>query len=85
VWLSSFANESCGIAGAPFSDNCPLEIQNTVTFTEQGRSTTVSLRAEPFGATAAELAFFAELCSSGSLAQGYGGTLDQLAEQLERM
>jgi len=82
VWLNSFANKDCGIARAPFSESCPLEIQNAVTFEEQGRSTVVTLRAEPFGALEAELGFFAELCSSGGLAQGYGGTFDQLAGHL---
>jgi uncharacterized protein YndB with AHSA1/START domain len=85
VWLNSFANTDCGIARAPFSESCPLEIQNAVTFTEQGRSTTLTLRAEPFGALESEVSFFAELCSTGSLAQGYGGTFDQLTGHLGRM
>ncbi len=84
VWLNSFANERCGIARAPFSESCPLEIQNTVTFTEQGGATTVTLQAEPFGEVEAERKFFDELRSSGSLAQGYGGTFDQLAELLDK-
>lgn len=85
VWLNSFANEQCGIVRAPFSDLCPLEIENAVTLTEQAGATTVALRARPFGASAREIEFFAELCSSGSLAQGYGGTFDQLAEHLSRL
>jgi uncharacterized protein YndB with AHSA1/START domain len=84
VWLSSFANERCGIARAPFSDRCPLEIQNTVTFREHDGITTLQLRAEPFGANEAECAFFAELCSSGSLKDGYGGTFEQLASHLAK-
>jgi uncharacterized protein YndB with AHSA1/START domain len=82
VWLNSFANENCGIARAPFSDLCPLEIENTVTFTEQDSATTISLRAKPFGETADEREFFNELCSTGSLDQGYSGTLEMLAEHL---
>ena len=84
VWLNSFANENCGIARAPFSEVCPLEITNTVTFTENAATTTVTLRAEPFGEVAEERKFFDELCSSGSLEQGYGGTFEQLAEQLAK-
>lgn len=80
VWLNSFSNERCGIARAPFSEACPLEILNTVTFTEHGGQTTVTLRAEPFGEVASERQFFDELRSSLSLEQGYGGTFDQLAE-----
>jgi uncharacterized protein YndB with AHSA1/START domain len=80
VWLNSFSNEKCGIARAPFSEFCPLEIENTVTFAERSGTTTVVLRAEPFGETVEERQFFDELCSSGSLEQGNGGTFEKLAE-----
>ncbi|MFZ6648811.1 SRPBCC family protein [Undibacterium sp. TJN25] len=80
VWLNSFSNEQCGMARAPFSELCPLEILNSVRFTEQDGQTTVSLRAQAFGATDAEYQYFVELHSS--MAQGYGGTFDQLAEYL---
>lgn len=81
VWLNSFSNECCGIARAPFSDACPLEIENTVTFTEQDGITTVALRAVPFGELPAERQYFDEL--KPSLEQGYGGTLDQLGAFLQ--
>jgi hypothetical protein len=82
VWLNSFANERCGIARAPFSDDCPLEIENRVVFSEQGARTTVSLRATPFGEVEAERRYFEDL--RPSLEQGYGGTLDQLGELLAK-
>ena len=82
VWLNSFANEHCGIARAPFSADCPLEIENTVTFTEDAGVTTVRLRALPFGALAAERRFFDEL--GPALEQGYGGTFEQLASHLAK-
>lgn len=81
VWLNSFANAQCGIARAPFSEVCPLEIENSATFTEKDGVTTVSLRALPFGESAAERQYFEEL--KPSLEQGYGGTLDQLAGYLK--
>jgi uncharacterized protein YndB with AHSA1/START domain len=81
MWLNSFANQRCGIARAPFSERCPLEIQNSVTFTEQAGVTTVTLRAQPFGEVEDERNYFEEL--QPSLAQGYGGTFDQLASYLE--
>jgi uncharacterized protein YndB with AHSA1/START domain/DNA-binding transcriptional ArsR family regulator len=84
VWLNSFSNEKCGIARAPFSEFCPLEIENSVTFTERAGTTTVSLRAEPFGEVAEERKYFEELCSSLSLEQGYGGTFEQLANYLAK-
>ncbi len=82
VWLNSFANEHCGIARAPFSEDCPLEIENSVEFTERAGVTTVSLRARPFGALDVERQYFDEL--RPSLDEGYGGTFDQLADFLER-
>jgi uncharacterized protein YndB with AHSA1/START domain len=80
VWLNSFANELCGIARAPFSEFCPLEIENSVVFTEHAGTTAVALRAVPFGENAAERQFFADL--RASLEEGYGGTLDQLTGHL---
>ena len=85
VWLNSFANEKCGIARAPFSDLCPLEIENSVAFSEEEGATRMTLHAEPFGASAEEIKYFAELCSSGSLWQGYGGTFDQLTDHLRQI
>ena len=82
VWLNSFSNERCGMARAPFSEDCPLEIENAVTFVEQAGTTTVTLRATPFGEAAAERKFFEEL--RPSLEQGYGGTFDQLADWLAK-
>lgn len=82
VWLNAFANPRGGIARAPFSELCPLEIENAVTLMERNGVTVVHLRAEPFGAPAAECQFFNEL--HPSLAQGYGGTFDQLEEYLAR-
>jgi uncharacterized protein YndB with AHSA1/START domain len=78
AWLNSFANENCGITRAPFSEFCPLEIQNTVTFEERNGTTVMSLRAEPFGETEEERSFFEELCTSRSLEKGYTGTCEAL-------
>ncbi|SFU91164.1 SRPBCC family protein [Pseudoduganella namucuonensis] len=81
VWLNSFANERGGIARAPFSKSCPLEIENSVTFAERDGVTTVTLRAEPFGELDTERVYFDEL--RPSLDVGYGGTFDQLAAYLQ--
>lgn len=82
VWLNAFSNPHCGITRAPFSDKCPLEILNTVTFEERGDRTFVSLEAIPFGAMEDEQEFFKNLLPS--LDEGYGGTLDQLANHLAK-
>ena len=81
AWLNSFSNERCGIARAPFSEVCPLEILNSATFTEEGGVTTVTLKAVPFGELDVERQYFIDL--KPSLEQGYGGTFDQLAEWLK--
>ncbi|MEQ1669562.1 MAG: SRPBCC domain-containing protein [Hyphomicrobium sp.] len=80
VWLNSFANGQCGIVRAPFPGDLPLEIQNTVTFSGHDGGTTIALQATPFGASDAENAFFSAMFAG--LAQGYGGTLDQLEAHL---
>lgn len=80
VWLNSFSNEACGITRAPFSELCPLEIENSVTFRERAGTTTVSLRAQPFGATANERQYFEEL--RRSLEEGYGGTFERFTSYL---
>ena len=82
VWLNSFSNENCGIARAPFSDVCPLEILNEVIFTERDGVTTISLRAQPFGEQPAERDYFEEI--KPSMEQGYGGTFDRLASYLQK-
>lgn len=82
VWLNAFANEYGGIARAPFSDECPLEIQNAVSFSERGGVTTVHLQASPFGAVDVERRYFDAL--RPSLEEGYGGTLEQLGAHLAR-
>lgn len=82
VCLDSFANERCGIARAPFSEDYPLEIETSVVFTERTGMTTVALRARPFGELDAERKYFDEL--RPSLTVGYGGTFDQLAAHLTK-
>lgn len=82
VWLNSFSNEKCGVTRAPFSAVCALEIENAASFLEQAGTTTVSLRAEPFGETAEERNYFEELHES--LMEGYGGTFEQLADYLAK-
>jgi len=45
----------------------------------------MTLHAQPFGASAEEVSYLAQLCSSGSLEQGYGGTFDQVASHLHQV
>lgn len=83
AWLNSFANAGGGITRAPFSADCPLEMANVIEFSEANGKTKLALRSWAFGATPAEEKFYADL--KPSLAQGYGGTLDQLEAYLKEV
>lgn len=79
VFVISFSDAAGGITRAPFpqlKDLWPLEVLNTVTFTEQGGKTTIALRGSPIDATEDERAMFA--ANADSMRQGFGGTFDQL-------
>src|SRR3990172_2756525 len=54
VFINSFSDEMGGLARPPFSENWPLEMLSTITFTEQGGKTTVTVRWAPLNATAEE-------------------------------
>ena len=83
AWLNSFSNPGGGITRAPFSADCPLEMANIIEFSEENGKTKLALRTWAFGATPAEEKFYADL--KPSLAQGYGGTLDQLEAHLQKI
>lgn len=76
VFVNSFADEHGDIIRAPFSSTWPLEILNTVTFTEAGGKTTVMLRGGPINATEQERETFWN--STESVQEGFAGTFDQL-------
>jgi uncharacterized protein YndB with AHSA1/START domain len=84
VFINSFSDATGGITRAPFpqlGDGWPLEILNTLTLTEQGGQTTLTLRGSPINAEEERKAFVGMLAS---MQQGWGGTLDKLAEHLAR-
>ena len=86
-YVNSFSDESGKITRAPFAglENWPLQVHNTVTFSEQrdekGIKTTIELRSGPINALAVERAQFAGFFDS--MNQGFSGTLDQLAAYLK--
>lgn len=85
VFVVSFSDATGGITRAPFpqlGDSWPLEILNTLTLTEQGGETTLTLRGSPINATEEERKAFVGML--GSMQQGWGGTLDKLAEHLAK-
>ena len=85
AFVISFSDAEGGITRAPFPQlegKWPLEVLNTVTFTEQGGRTTVALRGRPINATEEERAMFA--ANNASMRQGFGGAFDKLADVLAK-
>jgi uncharacterized protein YndB with AHSA1/START domain len=80
IFTSAFSDAEGNIVRAPFSTEWPLEILNTVTFTEHEGQTNITMRGTPLNATDAEHQMFAG--ASASVQQGIKGTLDQLEEYL---
>ncbi|MDQ0196619.1 SRPBCC family protein [Paenibacillus wynnii] len=83
VFINSFSNEEGDAVRALFSAEFPIEILNTVTFTENEGKTTLTLRGGPLNATEEELIFYRGMFES--MEQGFGGTFDQLAEYLTKV
>jgi uncharacterized protein YndB with AHSA1/START domain len=82
VFIVSFSDPKGGVARHPGSPGWPLYLMSTVEFEEQGpRKTKVSVTWLPHDATEAERRTFDE--GRDSMKQGWGGTLDQLADHLK--
>ncbi len=80
VFVNSFSDAEGNVIPPPFEDPWPTEIVNTVTLTEANGRTMVTLRAAPVRATEEEVRVF--LAGFDSMAEGYGGTFERLAEVL---
>lgn len=80
IWVNSFADEAGNTVRHPMAPTWPLEMLNHVTFSEENRKTTVTLRGGPINATAEEMKVYND--NHPSLNAGFSGTLDQLDEYL---
>jgi uncharacterized protein YndB with AHSA1/START domain len=78
VFVNSFSDPEGGLAGAPFPGDWPREMLSTITFIEFEGKTTVTIEWAPLNATEREAEFFQSMHES--MNQGWGGTLDQLAD-----
>ena len=83
VFIVSFSDKDGNTIRAPFSQDWPLEVLSTVTFTEHEGRTTITLKGIPINATESERKTF-EAGHEG-MKQGWTGTLDQLAAYLEKV
>ena len=82
VFVNSFSDEAGGLTRHPGSAQWPLELLSTITFTEQGDQTLVTIRWLPLNASAVEQKTFDE--GHASMHQGWGGSLDQLTTYLTK-
>ncbi len=83
VWINSFSDAEGGTTRHPFSkDPWPLQLLTEVTFTENAGRTTVHILWVPIDATAEEIATFE--AGRTSMAQGWGGTLEQFSGFIEK-
>jgi uncharacterized protein YndB with AHSA1/START domain len=83
VFTNSFSDEAGITTRAPFAANFPLEVMNTVLFSEQDGKTTLDMTGTPFNASEDEKAFFESMFPS--MNQGFNGTFIQLEEYLKRV
>jgi len=86
VYVSSFSDAEGGVTRAPFPQlrgTFPLEILNTLTLSEDGGKTTMTVRGRPLNATEEERAAYRGMF--GSMQQGFSGTFDHLAQYLAKL
>jgi uncharacterized protein YndB with AHSA1/START domain len=82
VFIVSFSDPQGGVTRHPWSPNWPLQMMSTVEFEEQGpRRTRVTVTWVPHEANDVERKSFDE--GRDNLKQGWGGTLDKLADHLQ--
>ncbi|HEY1719920.1 MAG TPA: SRPBCC domain-containing protein [Magnetospirillaceae bacterium] len=80
VFVNSFSDAEAGITANPWNPDWPLEVLNTITFTEEGGKTVVALRGVPINATDTQWKTFAD--NHPSMSGGFNGSFDVLAAYL---
>jgi uncharacterized protein YndB with AHSA1/START domain len=81
VLISSFSDEEGGVTRHPLNMEWPLEMLSTFSFEDAGDGKTkVTIRWSPHNATESEIETFEK--GRPSMTQGWGGTLDKLADYL---
>jgi uncharacterized protein YndB with AHSA1/START domain len=82
VFTSAFSDEQGNTVRAPISDTWPLEILDTLTFTEHEGRTTLHLHSVPVNPSDAEQEMFDSF--AGSMEQGFGSSFEKLDAYLEQ-
>src|SRR4051812_13500037 len=82
VFINSFSDENGGTTRHPMAPTWPLDMLNTVTLTEHGDKTTLTLRSRAYNATDEERATFKT--GRASMQGGFTGTFNQLVDYLAK-
>jgi uncharacterized protein YndB with AHSA1/START domain len=83
VFILSFSDPKGGVTRHPWTETWPLEMLSTVTFEEQAGKTQVTVQWVPHdSATELERGTFDD--GRDSMKQGWGGTLDRLADYIQK-
>jgi len=82
VFVNSFSDAAGGLTRHPMNPLWPLEMLSTVTFVAQGDQTLLTIQWLPLNPTETEHKTFDE--GHESMKNGWGGTLDRLAEHLAK-
>lgn len=81
VFILSFSDENGGITRHPLSNEpWPMEMWNTILFSEKDGKTNVTIKSYPINATDEECKVFES--HFGSMDHGYGGTFDRMEEYI---
>jgi uncharacterized protein YndB with AHSA1/START domain len=80
VQVQSFSNAEGDICPAPFEGKWPMKIHATISFTDLGNATEMTIVWHPFEASQEELDFFHSM--HDSMNGGWSGTFDVLEEYL---
>lgn len=82
VFVSMFSDEAGNLARNPWMPEWPLEILNTVTFTDIGEKTMINITSWPLNPTVEEMNMFVEQLPG--MQGGYKGALDKLDDLLKK-
>jgi uncharacterized protein YndB with AHSA1/START domain len=83
AFTSSFADEQGETIRAPFNESWPIEILNTLSFSEENGETTIEIEGLPFNATEEERAVFQS--AEEAIKKGFSGTFAQLEAYIENI
>jgi uncharacterized protein YndB with AHSA1/START domain len=83
VFVVSFSDEKGGFSRHPLAPTWPLEVLNTMTFSEENGKTTMTIKGHPINSSEEENKIY--FSSFEGMNQGFKGTFDQLEEYLSKI